>query len=103
LTEYGCVKGIHLFPESQRGHKCSLAVVEMETSAQEETAIENLNGTLWYDRLLKVNQSQPPLLIQETFKSKPDCLCGSYTLPRHIPLGIIHRRCRHYYQEIPIL
>jgi RNA recognition motif-containing protein len=66
LTEYGCVKGIHLFPESQRGHKCCFAVVEMQTSAQEETAIENLNGILWCDRLLKVNQSQPPLPIQLT-------------------------------------
>ncbi len=103
LAKYGSVKRIHLSPKRQSGREGGLAVVEMVTAAQEEAAIENLDGTQWYSRSLTVNHYLPRLPIQMALKSKHTCSCCSYTLPRHIPLGIIHWRCSHFYQEMPIL
>jgi RNA recognition motif-containing protein len=84
LAEYGSHKRIHLSPERQTGRECGLAVVEMGTAAQEEAAIENLDGTRWYGRSLTLNRIVPPLPIQAAFKSKHTCPCCSHSLLRHI-------------------
>ncbi len=103
LAEYGSLKRIHLSPVRQTDRVRGLAVVEMGTAAQEEAAIENLDGRRWYGRSLTLNQSKPPLPIQVAFKSKHTCPCCSYSLLRHISSGRIHWRCSHCSQEMPVI
>lgn len=103
LAEYGSVKRIRLSPERQMDREHGLAVVEMSTAAQEEAAIENLDGIKWDGRFLTLNQSKPPLPIQLTLKGKHICPCCSYSLLRHIRSGRIYWRCSHCSQEMPII
>ncbi len=103
LAEYGSLKRIHVYSERQTARVRGFAVVEMGTAAQEEAAIENLDGTLWYGRSLTLNRILPPFPIQVAFKSKHTCPCCSYSLLRQISSGRIHWLCRHCSQEMPVI
>ncbi|MEM9927203.1 MAG: RNA-binding protein [Cyanobacteria bacterium P01_D01_bin.50] len=59
FLEYGSVKSIYLPHDREANRIRGFAFVEMETDAEEATAIESLDGAEWMGRSLKVNKAKP--------------------------------------------
>lgn len=59
FKEYGSVKRVSIPTDRETGKGRGFAFVDMETAAEEDTAIKALDGAQWYDRELKVNQAKP--------------------------------------------
>jgi RNA recognition motif-containing protein len=59
FAEYGSVKRVQLPIDRETGRMRGFGFVEMSTDAEEETAIEALNGAEWMGRDLKVNKAKP--------------------------------------------
>lgn len=59
FAEYGTVKRVQLPTDRETGRPRGFAFVEMETDAEEEAAIEALDGAEWMGRDLKVNKARP--------------------------------------------
>ncbi|AFZ13577.1 RNP-1 like RNA-binding protein [Crinalium epipsammum PCC 9333] len=59
FAEYGTVKRVQLPTDRETGRMRGFAFVEMETDAEEEKAIEALDGAEWMGRDLKVNKAKP--------------------------------------------
>jgi RNA recognition motif-containing protein len=57
--EYGTVNRVQLPTDRETGRPRGFAFVEMETDAQETSAIEALDGAEWMGRDLKVNKAKP--------------------------------------------
>ena len=59
FTEYGTVKRIHIPTDRETGRVRGFAFVEMESEANEQKAIDALDGAEWMGRDLKVNKAKP--------------------------------------------
>lgn len=59
FTEYGIVKRINIPIDRETGRPRGFAFVEMESSEDEDKAIQALDGAEWMDRNLKVNKAKP--------------------------------------------
>ena len=59
FTEYGTVKRVHLPKDRETGRVRGFAFVEMESDAEENKAIEALDGAEWMGRDLRVNKARP--------------------------------------------
>ena len=59
FTEYGNVQRVHLPTDRDTGRLRGFAFVEMETEAEENKAIQALDGAEWMERELKVNKARP--------------------------------------------
>lgn len=59
FTEYGSVKRIHLPTDRETGRPRGFAFVDMSSEAEEEKAIEELDGAEWMGRTLRVNKAKP--------------------------------------------
>ena len=59
FSEYGKVKRITLPTDRETGRPRGFAFVEMEDEANEEKAIEALDGAEWMGRELRVNKAKP--------------------------------------------
>lgn len=59
FSEYGNVKRVHLPTDRETGRKRGFGFVEMESEADEDKAIETLDGAEWMGRELKVNKARP--------------------------------------------
>ena len=59
FKEYGTVKRVQLPTDRETGRLRGFGFVEMESDAQEEAAIEALDGAEWMGRDLKVNKAKP--------------------------------------------
>ena len=59
FTEYGTVKRVQLPTDRETGRLRGFAFVEMGADAEEEAAIEALDGAEWLGRDLKVNKAKP--------------------------------------------
>lgn len=59
FAEYGKVKRITLPTDRETGRPRGFAFVEMEEEANEEKAIEALDGAEWMGRELRVNKAKP--------------------------------------------
>jgi RNA recognition motif-containing protein len=59
FTEYGTVKRVHIPTDRETGRVRGFAFVEMESEANEDKAIEALDGAEWMDRQLRVNKARP--------------------------------------------
>ncbi len=59
FTEYGTVKRVHIPSDRETGRPRGFAFVEMESEANEDKAIEALDGAEWMSRELKVNKARP--------------------------------------------
>jgi len=59
FSEYGTVKRVHLPTDRETGKKRGFGFVEMETEAEEEKAIETLDGAEWMGRDIRVNKARP--------------------------------------------
>ncbi|MCA2657113.1 MAG: RNA-binding protein [Microcystis sp. M049S2] len=58
FKEYGNVQRVHIPVDKETGRKRGFAFVEMESKAQETTAIEALDGAEWMGRSIKVNEAR---------------------------------------------
>jgi RNA recognition motif-containing protein len=59
FAEYGSVKRVHVPTDRETGRMRGFAFVEMGTEAEEDAAIEALDGAEWMGRDLKVNKARP--------------------------------------------
>ncbi|WP_421654585.1 RNA recognition motif domain-containing protein [Leptothermofonsia sp. ETS-13] len=59
FAEYGTVKRVQLPTDRDTGRVRGFAFVEMSTEAEEQSAIEALDGAEWMGRDLKVNKARP--------------------------------------------
>ena len=59
FAEYGTVKRVHIPTDRETGRVRGFAFVEMESEADEDKAIEALDGAEWMERSLKVNKARP--------------------------------------------
>lgn len=59
FTEYGSVKRVQLPTDRETGRMRGFGFVEMGTEAEEDAAIEALDGAEWMGRDLKVNKAKP--------------------------------------------
>jgi RNA recognition motif-containing protein len=59
FAEYGTVKRVQLPTDRETGKVRGFGFVEMESDAEEEKAIEALDGAEWMGRDLKVNKAKP--------------------------------------------
>lgn len=59
FTEYGTVKRVQLPTDRETGRLRGFGFVEMSTEAEEDAAIEALNGAEWMGRDLTVNKAKP--------------------------------------------
>ena len=59
FSEYGTVKRVQLPVDRETGRVRGFGFVEMSSEAEEESAIEALDGAEWMDRVLKVNKARP--------------------------------------------
>ena len=59
FSEYGTVKRVQLPTDRETGRMRGFAFVEMGTDAEENAAIEALDGAEWMGRDLKVNKAKP--------------------------------------------
>ncbi|MBD2040959.1 RNA recognition motif domain-containing protein [Microcoleus sp. FACHB-672] len=59
FAEYGSVKRVNLPTDRETGRPRGFGFVEMETEAEENAAIEALDGAEWMGRDLKVNKAKP--------------------------------------------
>ena len=59
FAEYGPVKRVQLPTDRETGRKRGFGFVEMENDADEQKAIDDLDGAEWMGRVLKVNKAKP--------------------------------------------
>ena len=59
FAEYGSVKRVQLPTDRETSRPRGFAFVEMGTEAEEDAAIEALDGAEWMGRALKVNKAKP--------------------------------------------
>jgi RNA recognition motif-containing protein len=59
FAEYGTVKSVNFPTDRETGRMRGFAFVEMATAAEEDAAIEALDGAEWMGRDLKVNKAKP--------------------------------------------
>jgi len=59
FKEYGEVSRISLPTDRETGRKRGFAFVEMKTEAEEDVAIQELDGAEWLGREIRVNKAKP--------------------------------------------
>ncbi len=59
FAEYGTVKRIQIPVDRETGRPRGFAFVEMDTEAEEDAAIAELDGAEWMGRDLRVNKARP--------------------------------------------
>lgn len=59
FAEYGTVKRVQLPTDRETGRMRGFGFVEMASDAEEDAAIEALDGAEWMGRDLKVNKAKP--------------------------------------------
>jgi RNA recognition motif-containing protein len=59
FAEYGSVKRVQLPTDRETGRMRGFGFVEMSEEAEEDAAIEALDGAEWMGRDLKVNKAKP--------------------------------------------
>lgn len=59
FAEYGTVKRVYLPMDRESGRMRGFGFVEMSTDAEEDEAIETLDGAQWMGREMKVNKAKP--------------------------------------------
>ncbi|MBE9190613.1 RNA-binding protein [Gloeocapsopsis crepidinum LEGE 06123] len=59
FAEYGSVKRVQLPTDRETGRVRGFGFVEMDTDAEEDLAIDALDGAEWMGRTLRVNKAKP--------------------------------------------
>lgn len=66
FAEYGEVKSVAIPTDRDTGRVRGFAFVEMIESAQEDSAISELDGAEWMGRTMRVNKARPKTENRET-------------------------------------
>ena len=61
FAKYGTIRSVHMPTDRETGRFRGFGFVSMGAEAEENAAIEALNGTEWMGRELKVNKANPRL------------------------------------------
>ena len=59
FNEYGSVERVHIPKDSETGQPRGFAFVEMKSEANEDKAIQTLDGAEWMGRDIKVDKARP--------------------------------------------
>jgi RNA recognition motif-containing protein len=59
FAEYGTVKRVSLPTDRETGRVRGFAFVDMASEAEEDAAIESLDGASWMGRDMRVNKAKP--------------------------------------------
>jgi RNA recognition motif-containing protein len=59
FAEYGTVKRVQIPVDRETGRMRGFAFVEMDSDAEEEKAISDLDGAEWMGRTMRVNKARP--------------------------------------------
>jgi RNA recognition motif-containing protein len=59
FADFGTVKRVQLPTDRETSRVRGFGFVEMETAAEEEAAIQALDGAEWMGRVMKVNKARP--------------------------------------------
>ena len=59
FAEYGSVKRVQVPTDRETGRMRGFAFVEMEAEAEEDKAIEELDGAEWMGREIRLNKAKP--------------------------------------------
>ncbi|HEY9822401.1 MAG TPA: RNA-binding protein [Candidatus Sericytochromatia bacterium] len=59
FTEYGTVTRVQIPTDRETGRPRGFGFVEMSSDAEEDAAIEALDGAEWMGRTLRVNKAKP--------------------------------------------
>lgn len=59
FAEYGTVKRVQLPTDRETGRMRGFGFVELDTDAEEQAAIDALDGAEWMGRDMKVNKAKP--------------------------------------------
>lgn len=59
FADYGTVKRVYLPTDRESGRMRGFGFVEMASEAEEDKAIETLDGAEWMGRELRVNKARP--------------------------------------------
>ncbi|MGK7878575.1 MAG: RNA recognition motif domain-containing protein [Crocosphaera sp.] len=59
FKDYGSVRRVHVPTDKETGRPRGFAFVELETKAEESSAIETLDGAEWMGRTMKVDEARP--------------------------------------------
>ncbi len=59
FSEYGTVKRVQLPTDRETGRMRGFGFVELENDAEEDAAIEALDGAEWMGRDIRVNKAKP--------------------------------------------
>jgi RNA recognition motif-containing protein len=59
FADYGQVKRVYLPADRETGRMRGFGFVEMSNEAEEEKAIETLDGAEWMGRQMRVNKAKP--------------------------------------------
>lgn len=59
FAQYGEVRSVRVITDRETGRPRGFCFVEMETDAEEEAAIDALDGMEWMGRTLRVNKAKP--------------------------------------------
>lgn len=59
FADYGTVKRVYLPTDRETGRMRGFGFVEMSNEAEEDSAIETLDGAEWMGRELRVNKARP--------------------------------------------
>ncbi|AFZ47215.1 RNP-1 like RNA-binding protein [Cyanobacterium stanieri PCC 7202] len=59
FADFGAVKRVYLPTDRETGRMRGFGFVEMDTEAEEDAAIEALDGAEWMGRDMKVNKAKP--------------------------------------------
>jgi RNA recognition motif-containing protein len=59
FAEYGTVKRVQIPTDRETGKIRGFAFVEMDSDAEEDKAISELDGAEWMGRSIKVNKAKP--------------------------------------------
>lgn len=71
FNEYGSVQRVHIPKDRETGQVRGFAFVEMKSEANENKAIEVLDGAEWMGRDIKVDKAKPRRQERKTFAGYP--------------------------------
>ena len=73
LPEYATVKHVQIPTNHEISRFCWFSFVEMESEAEEEATIQELDGAKWMGRTLNVNKAKPRENHKRSGSYAPSC------------------------------
>ena len=78
FADYGTVKRVYLPTDRETGRMRGFGFVEMANDAEEDKAIETLDGAEWLGRELRVNKARPRESNKSSVRRNNDSLSRNF-------------------------